>query len=114
MPGLCIVCTEEESTGRMRTCVNCRASMHRWEKREAGDIVARFANLRKWSKRMTQFSVVRDDDKVEMVDHKILQQRRIMEFRDVTRRAKANVVQMKLHQRRVKQARSPPPRSKTA
>ncbi|HEV8364588.1 MAG TPA: hypothetical protein VGQ52_13820 [Gemmatimonadaceae bacterium] len=99
MTGICIVCVDDESTGNMVTCRNCRANMHQWEKRRPAEILERSRKLRKYQRRMQQFAVVKDDD-VTLVDHETLQKKRVMMFKDVKRRAKSNVVQLKVMERR--------------
>ena len=87
-----------QTTGRMRTCAHCRASMHRWEKRRPAEIVERAHNLQLYSNRMSQFAVVKDDE-VQLKPREALERAGVMMFRQAKKKAKAKVLQLKLRKR---------------
>jgi hypothetical protein len=87
-------CTNELSpNGRMRTCVNCRASAHRWEKRRPPEVLNYFQQLRVRTNRMSLFAVVKDDE-VVFKDRAELERKRLITF-PARRKAKSNVVAFK-------------------
>jgi len=87
MARLCIVCVDEEATGQMRTCNNCRASMHRWERRPVGEILGRASKLRKYTRRMQQFAVIdHESEKVQRIDREALVEKGIMRFPGLQKR----------------------------
>lgn len=97
MSGICVVCQVNDATGRMNTCTNCRASMHRWDQRSVGDILQRATALRIYTRRMHQFAVVDEDkEKVARVDRQALVDKGIMMYAGLKRRAASNIVQLKL------------------
>lgn len=104
----CVIlgCDNELSErGRMKTCATCRQSLHSWERRKPDEIIDRTYKLIKYRARMNTFSVVKDDD-VSLVDHKTLEEKRLMSFpvRRSKAKAKSIAVAAKLRDRARKQA----------
>jgi len=66
---------------KLRTCVNCRAAIHRWDKRSTGEIVNYFQQLRVRTARMSTFAVIKvSDDQVIKKDHDELERKRLVTF----------------------------------
>jgi hypothetical protein len=66
---------------RLRTCVNCRATIHRWDKRPTGEIVNYFQQLRVRTARMSTFAVIKiDEDKVIKKPHEELERKGLVTF----------------------------------
>lgn len=92
-----------EATGKMRTCDNCRASAHRWEKRHASEIIKRAQALRLYSGRMSLFAVIDvNKEDVTLLDHDALAAKGIMKFREVKAKAKSAAAQVKTRQAKAK------------
>lgn len=68
--------------GKLRTCQNCRHSLHAWEKRRPAEILERTRKLNLYRARMSTFSVIADDDTetVEKINRKDLAEQGIMYF----------------------------------
>lgn len=108
MSDTCIVCKDEPARKTLKTCGNCGAWGHRWDARPAADILEYFRKLRKSNRRISQFaSVDTDKDAVKFIDHNTLQAKRLAVFKDVTKRAQANIVSIKTAAKR--KARDPAP-----
>lgn len=101
MSGICVVCQVDDATGRMKTCTNCRASMHRWDQRSVGEILERATKLRTYRRRMEQFAMVdEENEKVARVDRQVLVDKRIMMYRGLKRRTASNIVHLRLKDKR--------------
>lgn len=95
-------CDNELSpNARLRTCVNCRAHGHRWDKRRPAERLDYSRRLRLYNSRMRMFYEVTDDD-VKTRDHATLEEKRLLSFpvRKAKERAKANVVAFKLRNKK--------------
>jgi hypothetical protein len=96
MAAVCVICEEDEATARCVTCRKCRAYIHRWGGEKDDRIIGHFDTLRVRVKRMTTFAIVKDE-KIRHVDLEELQEKKIifMSKRE-KRRAKTNVVSIKV------------------
>lgn len=84
---------------RLKACVNCRATMHRWLKRRPAEQLTYTKQLIVRRARMATIATLDGDDLVR-VEQQVLEDRKILEFAKVTRKAKANVVALKLRARK--------------
>lgn len=97
-------CPNELSpNSKMRTCPNCRAYWHRWDRKRPAEVVHYAHKLRLYQSRMNVIAVVKDDE-LHRVDHALLVEKKLLTFpiRQAKQRAKSSVVAFKLRDRKRK------------
>jgi hypothetical protein len=106
MATCCIPNCPNELSGhaRLRTCNNCRAYLHRWDRRRPAEILDYSQRLALYRSRMASFVDVKDDE-VNKRSHAELEKQGLALFPTrAKRRAKAIVVDLKVRERTRKRA----------
>ena len=95
---------ELKPNSRLRTCNNCRAYAHRWDRRRPAERLDYSRALSVRRARMSLFMEV-SDDAVSMRDHDALEKKRLITFpvRKSKQKAKSNIVEFKIRNKKVAQ-----------